>query len=615
MLELAAAHVGSGNWSSAADLYQQILERQPQCIDAHYGLAQLWYQLGRWSDAAASYLRLLEILPDVPELLNGLGNCLRCDMKLDAAAEAYRRAIELRPDYAIAHSNLGETWLLLGRYVAALDQQRRAIELDPHRAEFHNSLGIALKELGRLDEAVSAYHRALELQPNYATPYTNLGLALLDLARGDESLACFRRALELNPRNRTAHSGLLFARIFHPGNDPRVVCAEQREWQVRHVAPLAPSILPHDNNRRNDRRLRVGYVSPYFREHCQSLFTVPLLSSHDHGQVEVFCYSDVQRSDAVTDRLRGYADTWRETQRLSDEQLSQTIREDSVDILVDLTMHMAHNRALVFARKPAPVQVCWLAYPGSTGLAAMDYRISDPFLDPLGMHDHLYSEQTVRLPDSFWCYDPLDYAATVNELPAATAGHITFGCLNNFCKVNEIVLRLWARILAEVKSSRLMILVGQGSHREWARRTLMDNGVAAERITFVERQTRARYLNYYQEIDVALDTVPSNGHTTSLDALWMGVPVVTLVGDTVSGRAGLCQLTNLKLTELIASSADEYVTVAAGLAHDRQRLAALRRELRDRLQHSPLMDASRFAHNVEAAYREMWRRWCEKPGG
>jgi protein O-GlcNAc transferase len=334
------------------------------------------------------------------------------------------------------------------------------------------------------------------------------------------------------------------------------------------------------------------------------------LSSHDHKQFEVFCYSAVEQPDAITERLRSCADGWRETARLSDEKVAEMVLADRVDILVDLTMHMAGNRLQLFARKPAPIQVTWLAYPGTSGLSAMDYRLSDPYLDPPGMFEECYSEQTIRLPESFWCYDPLTQDPALNALPALTAGHITFGCLNNFCKVNAGVLTLWSRVLQAVPGSRMIILCIAGESRERTLALFAQNGIADDRIEFADPLPRPKYLELYHRIDLALDTFPYNGHTTSLDALWMGVPVVTLVGQTVVGRAGLCQSMNLGMPEFIAQTPEEYVAIASRVTVDLSRLATIRAALRARMESSPLMQGPRFARNMEAAYREMWRRWC-----
>ncbi|MGO9467828.1 MAG: hypothetical protein ACLQVF_27130, partial [Isosphaeraceae bacterium] len=347
-------------------------------------------------------------------------------------------------------------------------------------------------------------------------------------------------------------------------------------------------------------------------DHAMSFVTTPVLLAHDHEHFEIYCYADVARPDEITARLHSLADVWRNIAGLSDEQVSQRVRQDRIDILVDLTMHMAGNRLLAFARKPAPIQVSWLAYPGTSGVRTIDYRLTDRYIDPPGLHDHDYSEESIRLPDAFWCYDPLAGEPAVSALPAVENGSITFGCLNNFCKVNDSVLKLWAQVLKAVDGSRLLLLAPGGSVRGRTLDLLEREGVRRDRVTFVARQPRPRYLELYHRIDIGLDTFPYNGHTTSLDAFWLGVPVVTLVGPTPVARAGLSLLTNLGLSELVAETPDQFVSIAVALAGDVPRLCELRATLRDRLRASPLMDAPRFARMVEAAYREMWRRWCEK---
>ncbi len=343
-----------------------------------------------------------------------------------------------------------------------------------------------------------------------------------------------------------------------------------------------------------------------------SFFTAALLSAHDHENFEIFCYADVARPDAITARIRSVADVWRDIAGLTDLQVTRLVGQDRIDILVDLTMHMAGNHLLVFARKPAPVQVSWAAYPGTSGLATIDYRFTDPYIDPPGLHDHNCSEESIRLPDAVWCYDPLAGGPAVSTLPAPENGFITFGCLNNFCKVNDSVLELWAEVLKAVLGSRLLLLAPEGSARRRTWDLLELKGVKRDRVTFVARQPRERYLELYHQIDIGLDTFPYNGHTTSFDACWLGVPIVTLVGPTPVGRAGLSLLTNLGLTELVATTREQFVSIAVGLANDLPRLSELRANLRDRMQASPLMDAPCFARMVEAAYREMWRRWCIK---
>jgi predicted O-linked N-acetylglucosamine transferase (SPINDLY family) len=342
---------------------------------------------------------------------------------------------------------------------------------------------------------------------------------------------------------------------------------------------------------------------------------MPLFKHMDRERFEAFCYADVAVPDPLTEEFRRQAGVFRVVTGMSHEALAAQIRADGIDILVDLALHMAGNRLLVLARKPAPVQVTFAGYPGSTGLETIDYRLTDPYLDPPDSADQeaLYSEQSVRLPATFWCYDPLDDAPpSVGPLPALGKGYVTFGCLNNFCKVNEGVLKLWAQAMAGVAGSRLMMLAEEGAHRERTLAVLEGLGVARDRVRFFAKRPRREYLQLYQQIDIGLDTVPYNGHTTSMDSFYMGVPVVTLVGKTVVGRAGLSQLMNLGLPELVGRSGEQFVELARGLAADVGRLAAMRSALRGRMQASPLMDGAAFARGIEAAYRQMWRRWCAK---
>ena len=338
------------------------------------------------------------------------------------------------------------------------------------------------------------------------------------------------------------------------------------------------------------------------------------MSQHDHAAFEVFCYSSVKRPDDYTRRIAGLADVWREVRTLENEALAGLIERDRIDILVDLTMHMADGRPLLFARKPAPIQIAWLAYPGTTGIGAIDYRLSDPRLDPPGFDSH-YSERTRRLPDSFWCYDPLTDQPDVNELPALERGYVTFGCLNNPCKLTERTLQLWGLILRALPDSRLQLLSAPGRHRRILLDRLSAQGIHAGRVSFVPYRPRAEYLCSYHDIDIGLDTLPYNGHTTSLDSFWMGVPIVSRVAETCVGRATLSQLFHLGLQELAAETDVQFSAAAVALASDLPRLALLRRELRVRLQQSPLMDAGRFAKNIEDMYRQIWNEYRAAAAG
>ena len=601
-----------GNLEESLACYRRALELKPDFAQAHNNLGNVAKDQGKLDQALACYRRALELKSDFAQAHNNLGTVAKDQGKLDEALACYRRALELQPDYVEAQNNLGNVLKNQGKLDEALACYRRALELQPDYAQAHFNLGVALNEQGNLDEAIACYHRALELQPDFAAAQNNLGGAFKDQGRLDEAIACYRRALELKPDYADAHSNLVYAQLFCPDCDAETLYQEHRHWNRQHAEPLGRFIQPHANDSNPHRRLRIGYLSPDFRNHTVGLFLLPPLESHDHGSFEVFCYASVRVPDALTDLLRARADVWRDVLRLSDEQVAQTIRQDRVDILVDLTMHTANNRLLVFARKPAPVQVTYLAYCGATGLSTMDYRLTDPYLDPPGQDERFCSEQAVRLPETYWCYRPPTGSPPVNALPALEAGHVSFGSLNNFCKVSPPVLAAWSRLLQAVPGSSLLLHARAGSHRDRVRSFLVQQGISAERLAFVDFLPTADYFGVYQQIDVALDPFPFAGGTTTCDALWMGVPVVSLAGRTAVGRGGLSILSNVGLADLVARDSEQYVRIAAGLASDLPRLSQLRAALRGRMQDCPLMDAPRFARNVEAAYREVWQRWCAK---
>ncbi len=610
---LGALCKDQGQFDEAVACFRRALNLDPDFAAARSQLGNVLKDQGRLGEAVACYRRAIERKPDFAEAHNDLGSALREQGRLDEAAACLRRALELRPHFPEALNNLGNALKDQRKPDEAIACYRRGLELKPDFAEALQNLGGALKDQGRLDEAIACYRRALELKPDFAEALYNLGSALKDQANLDEAIACFRRALELRPGYAEAHSSLLYTQIFCPGYDAQALYEEHCRWNQRYAAPLAKCIEPHPNARSPGRRLRVGYVSAHFCDHVVGRNLLPLFREHDRRQFEIFCYADLLRDDEITDRFRALADTWRDAGFEPRAACPAHSRRPHRYPRRSCSPHAAQPPAGL-GPQAAPVQLTFAGYPGTTGLAAIDYRLTDPYLDPPGLFDRCYSEESVRLPEAFWCYDPLASRPAVNPLPALERGRVTFGCLNNFCKINAPVLRLWARILKAVDRSRLAILAADGAHRQQALNFLQAEGVTPDRVAFFGPQPRPAYLQLYHRIDLGLDTFPYNGHTTSLDAFWMGVPVVTLAGPTVVGRAGLCQLRNLDLPELIGESAEQFVEIAVRLAGDLPRLSLLRATLRERMQASPLMDASRFARNIEAAYRAMWKRWCRDEG-
>jgi protein O-GlcNAc transferase len=648
-LAMGLEHQRGGRWGRAEVVYHAILALYPQNDEAHHQLGVVVAQGGRLREAEDHIRRAMELAPQKGVYPFQLGRLLQDGGRCAEAEQALCRALELQPTMAEAHSalgvlcesqgryaeaighyqaglavapgeptlhyNMGVSLARLGRYEEAVASYRRAIELRPDFAEAQCNLGDALKLLGRFDEAEEACRRAMGLKPGLVEAHGNLATVLGNLGRHEEAVGAYRRALALRPEDARVHSNLVYALMFHPGFDARGIRRELDAWNERHAEPLKGFMKPHGNGRDPERRLRVGLISPDFRDHVVGRNVFPIFQHFDRNAFEIFCYSRRAAGDSLTERFRGLSTVWRESEALSDERLAAQIYGDGIDILMDLTLHLAGSSLEVFARKPAPVQVTFAGYPGSTGLTAMDYRLTDPYLDPVGMDESVYSERTVRLPRTFWCYDPLGEAIVPNELPAASAGgRITFGNLNYLRKTNEVTLELWARVLGEVAGSRLLLLGTEGSHCRRVREFFEGRGIDGKRLEFFSNCSRGAYLELYHQIDIGLDSVPYNGHTTSLDAFWMGVPVVTLVGNTVVGRAGFSQCMNLGLPELVAWTAEEYVGIATRLARDVPRLQGLRATLRARMEQSPLMDGSLFARAVGSAFRDMWRAWCAGQG-
>ncbi|NVL89828.1 MAG: tetratricopeptide repeat protein, partial [Desulfobacterales bacterium] len=502
--------------------------------------------------------------------------------RLDEAISSYQKAIQLKADYVIAYNNLG----------AAFNGQ------------------------GKLGEAVSCYQKALQLNSDYAEAYNNLGNAFKDQGRLDEAVSSYQKALQLKPDFAVAHSNLLFSLHYNSSIDTVQLFTEHQQWAAQHAAPLAATIRPHLNKKSPDRRLRVGYVSPDFCMHSVAYFIEAILASHDCSAFEVFCYSDVVGPDTVTDRFKGLASCWRDIVGMSDEQVADLIRDDQIDILVDLAGHTAYNRMLMFARKPAPVQVTYLGYPNTTGLPIMDYRITDTWADPLHKTDRYHTEKLVRLPHGFLCYNPPNDVPEVGKLPAVERGRVTFASFNNLSKVTPEVVALWSSIMTAIPNARLIMksraLADTGT-RQRLQAMFAQNAVSTDRIKLIGfLPPFAEHLSLYNEVDIGLDTFPYNGTTTTCEAVWMGVPVIVLAGDYHASRVGVSLLSNIGLTDLITETSDAYVDTAVRLAGDLNWLQQMRTNLRHMITRSNLTDAQRFTGSLEDAYRQMWRCWCEK---
>ncbi len=605
------AHQQRGEFDEAAHAFGEAVRIEPGHFEATIAWAGMLQAGGHTEQALAQFNKLAVTHPDSPQVECAIGVGHQAMGNHPAAMACYLRAIELAPDFAEAHYNLGTLLQSMGNDAEAARAYQRATELHPRLGPAWSNLANALVGVMLPDEAVEAARKAQELQPRSHSVMGNLAAALQ--LQGDMlgAIAAYRTAVELHSGDYPNHSNLLYTLNFSPDIEAQSLYEEHLRWARQHAERLTAAAAPHKNERDPQKRLRVGYVSAHFKTHAVAFFLEPLIAGHDRAAVELFCYSDVLQPDEVTARFKTLVDGWRDVSDLSDDEVAAMIRADEVDILVDAAGHIGGNRLLVFARKPAPVQVTYLGYQNTTGMSAMDYRLTDAHADPPGATDRFYTEKLIRLPEAFFVFQPPADAPPVGRLPAERNGFVTFGSLNNIPKLRPQNFRVWGAVLARAPNSRLMVLgYAGGVFERNVREMLAGEGIEGSRVQVVDKRPRREYLELHNEIDLALDSFPFNGHTTVCDALWMGVPSIMLEGEGYASRFGGSTLLGVGLGELIARSEGQYVELAVALAEDRERLGELRRTLRERFAASPLVDARRFASQVEQAYREMWRAWC-----
>ena len=621
------------NGAAAVKLYRagQIGEAEAVCrraieanltdVDALHVLGTIACRSGRHPEGAQWMERAVQAAPNVVRYRVTLAGALGTCGKPEEALTHLQHAARINPDVPELQNNLGVIFEKLDRPVEALAAYQRAVELDPNYAEGWHNAGNCLRKAGRLDRAAAAYREAVRLRADYPKALNSLASIAADLGDAAETVSCYRKLIDLYPHSPSPRSALLYTLHYLEEYDAERLSAEHREWGRRFCDPLRERTTPHPNDRDPDRRLRVGYVSPDLKEHTVTKFVTAPIRHHDPGQFEVFCYSDAEKPDHVTERIKGMAAGWRDTGKLDDNELEALIRQDRIDILIDLRGHAAGNRLPLFARKPAPIQINLVGYFNTTGLSAMDYRLTDAHMDPPGQTEHLNTEKLIRIEPSCWCYTPEPEAPDVDEPPFRRNGCITFGHVGKLVKIGPSCARLWARVLEAVPGSRLLLTAPLPEVNASVPQRLSGLRLPVERCDIVEKAPTTReYLERFGQIDIALDTFPFNGITTTCDGLWMGVPCVSLAGSTGSrqaggtsvSRAGKSILQAANLPELCADSQEVFIATATQLARDVDRLRDMRRSMRDRLVVSPLMDHRGFAGRLAVEYRRVWTCWSSR---
>lgn len=614
LLTEAFAHHQAGRHAEAEVRYRHILELDPQNPNALHLLGVLAQEAGRNEEAVALISQAIRVFPHGPAFHNNLGNALKALGRLEEARNAYLSALRLQPDYTEAQSSLGLVLHGLKRWDEAVELFLTALRMRPDHPIVLNNLGVSLNLMGRLEEATAAFRRSLELNPDQPETHNNLSSILYEQGDSEGALAHGRKALELRPGYTAAHSSLLLRLNYEPSLTPGELFAAHKEWGRVHEAPPAKELPAFRVDLNSERLLRVGYVSPDFRRHSVAAFFEPLLLGHDRTQVEIHCYSQVADPDEVTQRLCALSDHWRKIVGLNDDALADLIRQDRIDVLVDLAGHTANGRLPLFARRPAPVQITWLGYPNTTGMKAFNARFTDEVADPKGAGaEAFHTETLVRLPQGFLCYGPPREAPPVAPLPALHRKHFTFGSFNSLLKVNAKVISAWAEILKRTPGSRLLLkglLQRDAANRRRFEKLFEDRGVSLGRIALIPAVPEFRdHLATYAQVDLALDPFPYNGTTTTCEALWMGVPTLTLRGDRHAGRVGASILSRVGLEAFIAEDLGSYIQSAELWAGRARALSDLRAGLRNRMAASALCDAQGFAAQMEAAYRELWEGW------
>jgi protein O-GlcNAc transferase len=610
----AAAHCNLGNTlkdlgrpREAEDCYRTAIRVGPDIAVAHFNLANVLKDLDRPAEAEASYRDAIRLMPDLAEAHYNLGNTLKELERPDDAEAGYREAIRIKPDHIDARNNLGNVFRESGRLPEAEAAYREAIRLKPDYADAHANLGIALHHLGRLREAEASYREAIRLDPDHAEARSNLGVTLGELGCVGEAEASYREALRLKPDAAAIRSNLLFCLNGAEPYAPDAALAEAKRYGSI-VSSRAVPKFPSWNASARDAKMRIGFVSGDLRNHPVGYFLEGLVANLDRNAFELFAFPTGPKTDELTSRLKPHFRSWISLCGKSDRAAAATIHAQAIHVLLDLSGHTAENRLPVFAHKPAPVQASWLGYFATTGLPEMDYFLGDPHVCPAS-EDRNFTERLWRLPATWLCLTPPDATIPVGAQPALRDGHATFGCFGNLAKMGDPVVKTWAEILARVPDSKLFLKSKQladGSVVAATKRRFQAHGIPGDRLILEGPSPRSAYLEAYNRVDLVLDTFPHPGGTTSSEALWMGVPVLTLAGARFLSRLGESIARNVGLEDWIAADPEAYVRKAAAFAADLRGLAAIRATLRERALRSPLFDARRFAADFGAALSEMY---------
>ncbi|MDR2560768.1 MAG: tetratricopeptide repeat protein [Holophagales bacterium] len=644
---LALAYRYTGQAQNAVNSYMRAIELDPRDVSVFLSLGNLLGECGKLNEAAQVFEKVIQQYKNIPDAYSGLGTIYLSQSLHQKALEVFSLALKLKPDYLNAMNGLGIAQLYLGLKEEAYNTFVRALGLSPESVIALNNLGILVEErrdyykaydyfsraaiykpddiqtlnnLSRVSllmynpgKAREAIHAALKIDPSNINALRNKALEHNLSGELDSAIATFRKILSLAPQEIEVHSSMIFVMHYAPSIGPKEILDECRVWSEKYELPILSQNVPLKRDADPERKLRVGFVSPDLFNHPVGRSLLQLFAHRDNSQYDVYCYSSSIVSDPITLELQKYSTKWHNIKKTPDPAVADLIREDQIDILVDLSLHSSNTRLLVFAYKAAPIQMTYLGYPSTTGMKSMNYRISDRSIDPENEISQIYCEETLYL-SSYWCYQEpeLKIPVFVSALPALKNGFITFGCLNNISKISAPTIQCWTDLLKEIPTSKMLLYCPEGDHWDIVVERFTSRGIDKSRISLLPRQAFTKYFEAYREIDIALDPFPFGGGITTCDALWMGVPVVSLRGQTAVGRGGTSILSNIGMPGLIAHSQEEYISIAKSLGSDLEGLAATRKSLREKLEKSPVMDGKGFAAEMGQLFRQAWIRYCQQ---
>jgi len=597
-----------GKFDEAEASYKKVLTLNPNLAETYNNLGNTFNEQGKFDEAEASFKKAILLKPEYVDVYYNMGVMLNNQRKFNEAELNYKKALKLKPNHVEAYNNLGNTLNEQGKFDEAEASFKKAISLKPDHVEAYNNLGKTLNDQNKFIEAKKNFDKAIILKNDYTQSYYNLGITLQQLGKIEKAIENYDKAIKLNPHYSNAYHNKNLCLNYSSSYSPSYIYKEHLKFEKKFARFNTEQLFDVNLKKKLNERLRIGYVSGDFREHSVAYFFKPLLENHNNNIVETFCYYNNTIVDKITKKLMSTCDNWRSIYDIEESKVSNLIKNDKINILVDLSGHTANNRLLTFAQKPAPIQVTWLGYPNTTGLSAIDYRLTDIIADPINDTDKFYSEKLLRLPNGFQCFQGNEKVIIKSELLENCRNYITFGSFNNLSKITPQVINVWSKILHLVPKSHLILKCSKIKYnKDYFLNLFKDEGLTTDRIELFEQtHSNKDHLELYNSIDIGLDPFPYNGATTTCEALWMGVPVISLFGDRHVGRVGASILTNVGLKDFIAEDIDSYIKLAIKVSTNINYLKNIKKTLRERMQKAPLCDAQSFANDIENTYKKIW---------